>query len=217
MNHYEAVQHFFDRTAKRYQAHPGAFRQYYFKARLSLAISLLPDPPYQLLDVGCGPGEVYDELNNISQVDGYFGVDISEAMLHSSSIPTTQRAQTRIESLAVQDHQQSLYDIVLALGLTTYYQQKDLPSFYKAIQQVLAPNGSAIISYTHAHSLDFRGRAIIHLWFGKWLSNRRSLGRSFPIYASSPEEEQNYLPQGLRVQSIHWLPPYFPFSAPARA
>ena len=140
----------------------------------------------------------------------YFGIDISEAMLRTSAIPARQQAQLRVESLSMVGHHQLTYDVVLALGLTTYYPAIDLPSFYKAVHAVMAPNGAAIISYTHARSYDFRLRAIIHSLLGKWLPNRRSLGRNFPIYASSPKEEQTNFPPELVLHSTHWLPPYIP-------
>ncbi len=209
-HHYQQVKDFFEQSASRYREHPKAYRQFYFRQRLAIASQLLPPPPYRLLDVGCGNGIFYDYLASIQQADGYLGIDISPAMLALSHIPAPQQARCTLEAY-VQQTASRRFDTVLALGLTTYYLPSDLAGFYRAVEQVLAPGGNAIISYTHSRSWDFVFRRQLNRFLGALLPKQFSVGRSFPIYATTLREVGQDLPPSLQLGEVVYLPAAIPF------
>lgn len=207
--HYQQVKDFFEQSALRYREHPKAYRQFYFRQRLSIASQLLP-PARRLLDVGCGNGDFYDYLASIHQSAGYVGLDISPAMLALSHIPASQQQVCTLETYS-QQIPGPQFDAVLALGLTTYYLPGDLAGFYQAIEQVLVPGGSAIISYTHSKSWDFILRRRLHRLLAPLFPKQLSMGRSFPIYAAVWKEVEQELPPGLRLGEVVYLPAAIPF------
>ncbi len=207
--HYEKVKAFFEGAAQRYSQHPRDFRTYYFAQRLAIAMALLPEMPGRLLDVGCGDGVVYDYLVGRQPTRDYLGIDISPAMLALSRIPPTQQQTTTLEAFAQRTPPASV-DTLIALGLTTYYPAADLPAFYQAIDQLLVPGGRVIISYTHAQSWDYRLRQGLHRWLGALLPKKRSLGRSFPIYATTAQALASSLPPHWQLQNVVYLPAAIP-------
>lgn len=209
-SHYEKVRDFFEQSALRYRQHPKDYRRFYFQERLAISTQMLPAPPYRLLDVGCGNGVFYDYLSEIQQTEGYIGLDISPAMLALSHIPPAQQHLSSLEEYAHQQPSNS-FDVLVALGLTTYYLPSDLAAFYQAIEQMLPPGGRAIISYTHAESWDFILRRRLHQLLGTLLPKKLSLGRSFPIYAASIKDVKQDLPSKMEVGKLAYLPAAIPF------
>ncbi|MEM9836365.1 MAG: methyltransferase domain-containing protein [Bacteroidota bacterium] len=210
MDHYQQVKSFFNRTAARYREKPRPFRAYYFGERMKIALSAIR-PGKRVLDAGCGRGELYDKLAVHHSAGNYLGLDTSEQMLAFSHIPAKQQYLGSLENYAAEEGATNTVDCLVALGLTTYYRADDLPNFYRAVSTCLAPTQSvAVISYTHRRSWDYRLRHALQRNFASLFPRNRSLGRSFEIYATTPEQVSSDLPADLDLIAVHWLPPAVP-------
>lgn len=178
--------------------------------RLRLAIASSLNEEDRILDIGCGTGDLFEALKQSNREAGYYGVDYSEAMLKQSSIPLSQR-HCQDFFLFAEAHQER-YDAVFALGFTTYLELEDLPLFYQSSCKLLRPDGKIIVSYTNEAAHDYRWRKWINAAFGYFLPTNRSLGRNFPIYATTPENiQQSVAEYGLEITRVSWLPPTIPF------
>ncbi|MEM1359490.1 MAG: methyltransferase [Bacteroidota bacterium] len=204
----QKVAAFFDRIARRYRQRNNATTQYFSK-RLQLALQQLPHPNDSILDIGCGTGLLYDALRQNSLASHYTGIDLSQRMLDHSQIPEQQAYHGSLRSFLDRNTQQ--FDVIYALGFTTYLSKSDIAQFYQDLQSLAAPNGRIIISYTNRDSLDFRLRELIHGTIGRWLPGDRSLGRNFPIFASDLATVTQRAKQAdLYLTSAKWLPAQLP-------
>lgn len=215
------VRDFFDRGAERYRSKPSSTTDLYFSQRLELAIELAtPRPKDRILDVGCGTGLLYHQLCDPVRLDvgpgrfvapkKYLGIDFSTGMLEKSGIPENRRQEISLEDFHATTPSTEQFDLIFALGLTTYLSRTQFENFHCILAERLAPGGRAVVSYTHAASYDFRLRNWLNRSLGRWFPTDTSLGRDFPILATQPERVRALLPSQIAIQEVRWLPPVFP-------
>lgn len=208
----QKVKDFFDRSARRYRKSDAVATQQYFEKRLELALKDGPTTTTPILDIGCGTGLLYDALKAKGIAGQYYGIDLSEEMLNHSNIPLEQRQSCSLQKFVQRSKRQ--FDYLYALGLTTYLTTEETTLFYQQIRQLLQPNGKVIISYTHQASLDFKLRNWIQKLIGRWLPADRSMGRNFPIFATTPSAVQQQIQlTGFSISRLYWLPASIPLLA----
>ena len=107
-----------------------------------------------LLDIGCGPGTMTQQLSEMS--DQVWGIDISEGMIRSARARFRQTAETHGLNFEVgnAEHLQfsdEYFDAVICVGVLRY-----LSSWEKGLQEiyrVLKPNGVVVITCYYRFSL----------------------------------------------------------------
>lgn len=210
-DHQRQVARFFNRAAAHYRNRTEAPTARYFRRRLDLALRPPPEPEARILDLGCGRGHLYQRLWEAGGGQNYLGIDLSQAMLDRSGIPTGQRRLADFFSLDPSEFPS--FDYVYALGFTTYLAPEQLACFYASLPKLLSPNGRAVISYTNGAAYDLRLRRAIRQTIGGLIPDRYSLGRDFSIYAPRLTEEIDRLPPTLRAYDRAFLPPAVPLLA----
>jgi 2-polyprenyl-3-methyl-5-hydroxy-6-metoxy-1,4-benzoquinol methylase len=135
------------------------------RARLDVALSLLPAKPGAALDVGMGGGRLVEALDR--RAWHVSGTDASSAMVDLARARVPARAETLtqapIEQLPFAD---GTFDAVVALGVLEY--SADVGQALRELARVARPDGDVIVSYPNFDGLRGRVRR----------PARRLLGRS---------------------------------------
>jgi SAM-dependent methyltransferase len=144
-------------SAKRYPVRPETFTQYFFKARLACALSLLDSllqkKETSVLEIGSADGivarAVWEQFPNTRA--HFDAIDISPEMIRVAS---TRHADTAIQFSVRKAHELSgTYDLVLQLGVLNYL---DIDVELPQIQKILAWGGHYVCSISASSSLQHR-------------------------------------------------------------
>ena len=210
------VRAFFDRLAPSYRRrYDGSqvFLKYLHEERVEKALEGLDLQGKTILDIGAGAGILYDRLLEMGAAGGYYACDISAPMLAQSLIPEDRRCVGAPEDC---DFSVEKFDLVFVLGVTTYLSPEEFIAILEFIAKRLRLGGTAVLSFSHSASLDFRIRRLFAWLVPKaWLKNT-VLGQTFPFLGYRAGEVERALPEGLRLSEIRWLnATVFPFSRAA--
>lgn len=144
-----AVGRDFDRVAKTYlrtrTANAG------FRAQQRLILENIGRQCGRVLDVGCGPGFMLDELD--SRAGQIVGMDLSFEMLRCARHRNAQRFASRLvmgDALALPFSDAS-FDLVVSMGTLEYVSRPG--RMLSELRRVLAPDGTLAITYPHGDCL----------------------------------------------------------------
>jgi ubiquinone/menaquinone biosynthesis C-methylase UbiE len=116
-----------------------------FSVRKQRVLELLDQiRPGRVLDVGCGPGIVVQDL--VDRGFDYYGVDIAEQMIAQARrrFPRVDPARFSVGRIQRLDVPDATFDVVLCIGVVEYV--VDDGEAIREIARVLKPGGVAIIS-----------------------------------------------------------------------
>ena len=139
--HAAAIRRYFDAASDQYAR--GRAQEYSFTAQKRIALEFLPARSARVLDIGCGPAVLADEL--LERADEYSGIDLSPQMIAHGAARMKGHPQGSRCTLSVGDAEalafpDASFDAVVALGLLEY-----LPSYERALREmcrVLRPGGT---------------------------------------------------------------------------
>ena len=172
--HAAAIRRYFDAASDQYAR--GRAQEYSFTAQKRIALEFLPARSARVLDIGCGPAVLADEL--LERADEYSGIDLSPQMIAHGAARMKGHPQGSRCTLSVGDAEalafpDGSFDAVVALGLLEY-----LPSYERAlseISRVLRPGGVAALAVPNRASAYRRCRLIADR---ARLGAKRLLGRA---------------------------------------
>lgn len=199
------VQQYFDQIATDYAnrySSKRVYHSYFFNERLQEAVSGLDFTGKSVLDVGAGNGVLYDFLKMHFQGFEYIGTDISSAMLETSNIPFANKRIGVMEEIQLSN---SGFDFIFMLGVTTYMGQSEFQVHLDLIQKHLNPNGKAIVSFTHQHSIDHFIRIFLKLVLRPFVKTSFVATQSFNTTAYSLPKIKTLLGQKFELQRLVWL------------
>lgn len=206
----QQVKLFFDHLSANYpQRYTGShpFHEQLFRERMEQAVAGLNFTNKTILDIGAGTGALYDYLFTTQENFDYYACDLSEKMLAQSRIPESRRfiGTVKTANLSLEK-----FDYIFALGLTTYLAEEEMTILLATLPDKLAAGGRVIMSFTHAHSMQWRARSLLRplfrrLGFGSFL-----ISQPFEIKAYTPEQVRQMLPSVLQVDRTCWLSPTLP-------
>lgn len=211
LNHSTSVAAFFDNLAPQYdQKWKNPFLRHFFQQRMEIACRNLEFSEKKILDLGAGTGALYTYLSKMLPFNpDYWGLDFSTQMLAHSSIPSDRQLIGNALHLPAMS---TSFDLIFALGLTTYIRRTDFSLFLHHTSNLLRTHGRAIISFTNKKCLPVHLRK--HLARCRSLLPRNTLlGASFQFTAISPEHLIHYLPPDLKIIDLVFFAPSFVPSA----
>jgi len=146
-----AIRRYFDAASEAY-VH-GRAEEFSFIAQKRMALAFLPAHMARVLDIGCGPAVLADDL--LERAEEYCGIDLSPQMIARASARMESQAQRHRCSLSVGDAEalgfaDGAFDAIVALGLLEY-----LPSYRAALGEmcrVLRPGGVAVLAVPNRQS-----------------------------------------------------------------
>lgn len=169
---------FFERIADRYdrisKRNHGLHQR-----RLSLALEYVEVEGKSILDLGAGTGILYEEID---KPKNYLAVDFSPAMLAKSNIPKEQQHIADVTSLKLE----KTFDIIFALGLTTYLTPEHNQRLWSQLAQWTNPQGLVVIGYTHKDSWSVRLKKYLRHF--PFISKNRSVHSGVKIFATTPDK-----------------------------
>ncbi len=113
---------------------------------------LKKDKAYQILDVGCGTGQLISDIK--SHFKGYnitiTGIDYAEKMIQ---VARSQHDDVKLINVAVEDYQvpSCIYDIVICTHSFPYYQNKS--NIAHRFSQWLKPSGTLILAQASINNI----------------------------------------------------------------
>ena len=111
-----------------------------------------------ILDVGCGPGQLYGDIRQAGIKGNYLGIDASDGMIKQALISYPQTA-FRVEAMEALREPVEAYDAVICLHALPY--AGDPPEALRRMTQSLKPGGHLLIAC--AASLSRYDRFILRL------------------------------------------------------
>jgi ubiquinone/menaquinone biosynthesis C-methylase UbiE len=187
------VRDHFDREASTYASayHRSSNSGYSFRIRKQRVLELFDKPGGAVLDAGCGPGVLVDELVR-GQGCELWGVDVSPEMIdrareRHSGLERVHFGVGDVESLPFQS---GFFDAAIAMGVLEY-----LPHSGPALQEmfrVLKPGGTLIVTLPNAVS-PFRVWQRF-VWKPVLFALRPLVGRWFPVVKrlTSPVNQREF-------------------------
>lgn len=114
---------------------------YSFRSRKDRLLELLNNESGKLLDIGCGPAVMTEEIVGLGF--SYDGIDIAEKMVEEAKkrMPNQNFRVGRVEKI---DSAENSYNVVVAMGLVEYLDNQN--DALQEIRRVLKPGGKAFIS-----------------------------------------------------------------------
>jgi ubiquinone/menaquinone biosynthesis C-methylase UbiE len=154
-----AIRRYFDDASDQYAR--SRAQEYSFMAQKRITLDFLPARSARVLDIGCGPAVLAEEL--LERADEYCGIDLSPQMIAHGAArmqgdPRGSRCTLSVgdaEALAFAD---GSFDAVVALGLLEY-----LPSYERALREmcrVLRPGGVVVLALPNRASAYRRCRLL---------------------------------------------------------
>jgi 2-polyprenyl-3-methyl-5-hydroxy-6-metoxy-1,4-benzoquinol methylase len=102
--------------------------------------------PYQILDIGCGPGLFLKDFETKAHL---FGIDVSSSM---TSIAKTQLPNADIYTGHFLKYIfQKKFDAIYSVGVLIYFSKSQIKSFFEKLADLLNDKGLVFISYPHAY------------------------------------------------------------------
>jgi ubiquinone/menaquinone biosynthesis C-methylase UbiE len=146
-----AIRRYFDAASDHYAR--ARAEEFSFVAQKRIALDLLPARMARVLDIGCGPAVLADEL--LERADEYCGIDLSPQMIARGAARMERHPHGGRCSLSVGEAQalgfgDGSFDAVVALGLLEY-----LPSYQRALCEmwrVLRPGGIVVLAVPNRRS-----------------------------------------------------------------
>ena len=195
---------YFDQISSGYSDRYGdqnPFHSYFFRQRLKAATEAFEFDGKSVLDIGAGTGALYDELIRRCPDVDYFACDISAEMLAQSAIPEGRRFVGQASQIALP---RDRFDFIYSLGVTTYQDPAELAESWRFISHRLAPDGTAVLSFTNRAALDHVMRMAMRLL--KPFVRKGVFGQSFATYAYAlPDVEAMARAVGLRITRAVFL------------
>lgn len=124
----------------------GAFEDQGAK-QAELVLSLSPEGPFTLMDVGCGSGRAASALRDVERLS-YWGVDIMpELLAHAKKVAN--RPDWRFEpvtdiALPADDN---WADMALVMSVFTHLKNAEIKTYLEELARVIKPGGVLICSY----------------------------------------------------------------------
>lgn len=108
------------------------------------------DKNFKIIDIGCGPGELINVLENTYENFHISGIDFSDEMLKISSArnPRTHHINLDVKDL---DRIEGKYNIAISTHSIPYY--KDLPKFIGDLANLLEDGGRVYMAFASGESL----------------------------------------------------------------
>jgi ubiquinone/menaquinone biosynthesis C-methylase UbiE len=148
-----AVKDYFDESAYDYAAayDRSTNSGYSFRIRKQRVLELFDKPSGRVLDVGCGPGVVVDELVRGAGCE-FWGVDVSPQMiLHATRrYAGLSGANFSLGSIEHLDFPSESFDAVLSMGVLEYL--SDTAPAEREMYRVLKPGGTLIVTLPNKQS-----------------------------------------------------------------
>jgi len=150
-------------------------------------------PPYKILDVGCGPGVFLRDAASLGHQ--VIGVDGAEAMVRKAEENLRKQGLTRarvfqadIENLPFPDNS---FDIVLCIGVLSYLSSDD--EALKEIRRVVRKNGMVILGLPNQLRLAQLFDPIYYLHFVTYIKKKRRRDRKGTRSTVSIDNFRRYL------------------------
>lgn len=176
---------FFDSVSDRYKEKYGkksAFHHYFFNQRLQKTLHGLDLSDKDVLDIGSGTGDLYDEVIVHWPTTRFFATDISGGMLAQSLVPNDHK----FVGHGYDNHfTTKKFDLITMLGVTTYMDDEELEKNLAFIAKSLKPNGQVIVSFTNSHALDLWLRNLAKPILGLAGKKNKVMTSGVPIYPRS--------------------------------
>src|SRR5438105_4359123 len=162
------VQELFDGLAAEYRQERD--KQLSFLAQKRIVLEMLSGLGGRLLEVGCGPAPMVDEL--LARNFEVHGIDVSPEMIRQAQYrmaghPLARRCEFRVADVEHLPYGDASFDVVVAMGVIEY-----LPSYGRALQEmrrVLKPGGHVVLTVPNRASL-------YHAAYSSYLTIRRLCG-----------------------------------------
>lgn len=159
MDQKRSVKKYFDSLSLDYQKvyqfdKDDPIRTYIFNERKRIVLSLIDQQSGRLLDIGCGPKVITEEL--LEKDFLIYNIDVSPAMIERARGALTDHKQKDKACFKVCDIEQlnfedSYFDVVLCIGVIEYL--KDYHKAIAIITRILKKGGIAIISMPNKWSV----------------------------------------------------------------
>lgn len=184
---------FFDRISHAYRnkySEQSPFHRYYFNERLEKATRGLDLEGKDVLDIGSGTGNLYDELIERFPRMRFYATDLSAGMLAQSRVP----GQYQFRGHAY-NHQFPVrtFDAIFMLGVTTYMTPAELGKNIDLVARSLNAGGTAIITFTNKHGLDTIARAMLRAPLRLLSQNDKVLSSGLRTHSYSIREVRKLL------------------------
>ena len=146
-----AIRRYFDAESDEYAQRRA--EEFSFIAQKRIALALLPPRMARVLDIGCGPAVLAEDL--LARADEYCGIDLSPEMIarasaHMASHPQRERCSLSVGEAQALGFADASCDAIVALGLLEY-----LPSYEGALREmwrVLRSGGVAVLAVPNRRS-----------------------------------------------------------------
>lgn len=158
MDQREAVKKYFDDSAGDYQQayeldKRDPVRTYIFNERKKIVLDLIDTAGGRLLDTGCGPGVMTEEL--LEKEFLVYNSDVSYSMIEMAKeavnkLEHRNRVHFSVCDIENLDFSESFFDVVLCIGVVEY-----LDDYHKAIEKIskmLKKGGIVIVSLPNKYS-----------------------------------------------------------------
>lgn len=196
---------FFDRISHSYRdkySELSPFHRYYFNERLEKATKGLDLDGKDVLDIGSGTGNLYDELIERFPRMRFYATDLSAGMLAHSRVPHQHQFLGH-----AYNHQFPVrtFDAVFMLGVTTYMTPAELGKNIDLIAQSLNAGGTAIITFTNKHGLDTIARAMLRAPLRLFKRKDKVISSGLQTCSYSISEVRKLLSPHLRIvqEDVH--------------
>ena len=161
----------------------------------ALLRAIQTQPPFQILDFGCGPGR---DLQTFTQM-GHVAIGL-EGSQHAAQIARAQSACDVLEQDFFNlDLPASTFDGIFANASLFHIPNQILPKVLNELWACLKPNGILFSSNPRGNNAES--------WYGDRFGSYHDLAswRSFMKDAKFTEVEYYYRPSGLPFEQQHWL------------
>ena len=191
----DPVVEFFDRRAKDYDREytdetPGGFA---LRVRREKVMALFDQPNGRVLDVGCGPGVMAEQILNRGCT--FWGVDPSMGMIGiaRTRFPEGPRVGFRCAGAQSLPFEDGYFDAVLCMGVIDALE--DRQAAIREMLRVLKPNGTLIITFTNVRNpyawwKGYLFYPLVGIWHGflarlrgSTLTARRAAGKTRTLYS----------------------------------